>query len=185
MIYLHNFDFFVSEQTTLPEFATSDGNRIKELTKMISDYNTKKIDIENIYKTKDPTERLNLLKSKKYLKPVVGQPASMVFSNDLLKIWAEICEIKGKLEELDSQLKDNDAKLKSQNQMMRNQDPNVKKTTQNNINQIKGDLQNINDKKTSLNREINDKMNQANKKLLTFKKELELLKLKVNTQRKN
>jgi len=185
MIYLSNFDFFISEQTTLPEFATSDGNRMEELTKMISDYNTKKVDIQNIYKIKEPNKRLDLLKSKKYLKPVVGQPGNMVFSNDLLKIWAEICDIKDKIEELDLQIKDKDTKMRSENQMMRNQDPNVKKTTQNNINQIKGDLQNINDKKTSLNKEISDKMEQANKKLLALKKELDFLKLKVNTQRKN
>lgn len=179
MKYIDSFEFFINEQTKLPEFVTSDSNRIAELKKMIQDYNTKKLDIENIYKIKDPNQRIQKLKASKYLKPSVGQPNNVVFSNDLLKIWAEICELKNQLTDMDLEIKDKDIKLKAENQLMKNQDLNVKKTATNNIEQIKKDIQNLNDKRTLLNRQVVEKQNSANKKFNLLKKELELLNLKI------
>jgi hypothetical protein len=115
MKFLINYNKFILEKIFTPqpddvdESIVNKMNQVNQLDEWIKEYPTQKNKISQIFQNyKDETEKRGLL--KQFLKDST-QP-NLIFKNDLLGLWAEVCSLKRKLTDLDSTVKDKQENIK-------------------------------------------------------------------------
>jgi cell division protein FtsL len=175
---IKNFNQFCNEkfipQPDDSEVTASDKNFANEEEQLISNFNSYKVDLENIYKSYfDEKDLQNKLFNKGFLLQKTADPKKIKFKNKYLSKWARICGLKRKLEDLDKIIKGNLSDLE-----------NYKKTVSDNkgnetvIDDTQNKIENTNsriDKNSLKFKEIEQEVYDLDREL---KNEFELLKKK-------
>jgi len=165
-------------QTDPPEIA-SEINTFNKKGDMIKDFESKKMDLTNIYMTyKDEADLINRLFSKKFINKKTNNKKEIVFNNELLSIWAQSCEKRRRLNSIEKKLKS----LEEENTNIQGrikEDPQSSEFEQMSIDKNTETINDLRKKIDDLKREIMDDEREAKTKIEKLKKELSITKQKI------
>ena len=117
-------------------------NRLNDMESHIKEFNSKRVEIENIYITaKDETSLIDNLKARGYINPTTNK-SQMVFKNPLLGKYATICGLKKKISDLEKEQGEVDGSIKDKESQM-GANPSLKDTITQDIKTKKTDVENI------------------------------------------
>lgn len=138
-------DFFfekVSVVNTDSPSIISSANSLNDMEAHINEFNTKKVEIENIYKTaQDETSLIDNLKSRGYINPTTNK-SQMEFKNPLLGKYATVCDLKKKISDLEKEQGEVDNSIKDKQSQI-GPNPTAKDSLTKDIQTKKTDVENI------------------------------------------
>jgi len=117
-------------------------NKLNDMESHIKEFNSKRVEIENIYITaKDETSLIDNLKARGYINPTTNK-SQMQFKNPLLGKYASICDLKKKISDLEKEQGEVDSSIKDKESQM-GTNPSLKDSLTQDIKTKKTDVENI------------------------------------------
>jgi hypothetical protein len=185
MTKIKNFDNFINEvyqptQGDAPEVA-SQMNNFNSKEAMIKDFETHKVDVNNIYMTyKDEADLINKLAARKLIVKKTSNKKEIKFTNELLAIWAQSCEKRRDLKEIDDNIKKLEEDNINRQENIKN-NPSLKdsenesiKMNSDKITSKKTEIANLQKEILNLEKEAKDKLNKIKIDLSQSKKKIDL-----------
>jgi len=183
MRHLNLYNQFISEQTISPnksdeEMTVSKKNTANQYTDWINEFNQQKNQIASIFADKTLDDK----KRKERLRPFLKDenPKEMVFKNDLLKIWSEVCNLNRKITDLDSNIEKKKSEMDTEQKSMSTQDVDGKERVQQNVDLIKKMISNFELDRQGLEKEILKKEKEKDLKIKQYQTEFKKLKQEIN-----
>lgn len=164
-----SFDRYINEKYILdqndPPEITSQKRNFNDIENYIKEYNLKKVNLDNIYKTYiDEKDLLNKLKSQKILEGNPSNIKTIKFTNPLLSIHAQISRKMREISDIQKMIKSDEETI-----------DNKESTLRNNKEEVVGDA--LKDDITQVNTKISDKNEQIkklNSEMIILKKQIDL-----------
>jgi chromosome segregation ATPase len=120
----------------------SSANSLNDLESHIKEFNMKKVEIENIYKTaENETNLIDNLKSRGYINPTTNK-SQMEFKNPLLGKYASVCDLKKKVSDLEKEQGEVDNSIKDKESQI-GTNPTLKDSITQDIGTKRTDIENI------------------------------------------
>lgn len=117
-------------------------NNLNDMESHIKEFNSKKVEIENIYKTaQDETSLIDNLKARGYINPTTNK-SQMVFKNPLLGKYATVCDLKKKISDLEKEQGSVDDSIKDKQSQI-GSNPSLKDSITQDIDTKRTDVENI------------------------------------------
>jgi uncharacterized protein YoxC len=174
MKYLRQYDSFLNEDIFFP---TADDpvevknkmNSSNQLYKWVKEYPSKKNLIAQIFQNyKDENEKFSKLKP--FLKD--QNPKTLTFENDLLGLWAEVCELNRKISNIDKDITNKKEEISTEQSGMAGADKSSQDMMKQNIDLIQQKIGNSDIEKKSLEAQILSKNKEAQEKLKKYEEDL-------------
>lgn len=185
---LLNFENFVFEKYQLqqndsPEI-TSQKKSFNELENFITEYNNKKITLDNIYKTYiDDKDLLNKLKSQKFIEGTPSNYKSIEFTNPLLAIHAQISRKMREIADIQKIVKSDEETIKSKDSFTKDtQSAETKETLKDEISQTQEKISDNQEKIKKIDSEIMILKKQIDSQINKMKKQLVDSQSRINTE---
>jgi hypothetical protein len=174
MKYLKQYYFFLNEDIFFP--TPSDPVEVKnkmnsanQLDKWVKEYPTKKNQIAQIFQNyKDENEKFSKLKP--FLKD--PNPKTLIFENDLLGLWAEVCELNRKISDVDKDITKKKGEISTEQAGITGADQASQDRMKENIDLIQQKIGNSEIEKKSLEAQILSKNKESQEKLKKYGEDL-------------
>jgi len=183
MRYLSLYEKFITEQTIVPdkadpEMTVSKKNTANQYTDWLNEFNQQKNQIAAIFADKSLDDK----KRKERLKPFLQDenPKEMVFKNDLLKIWSDVCNLNRKITDLDTNIEKKKVEMDTEQKNAPAQDADGAKRVQQNVDLIKQMISNFELDRQGLEQEILKKEKEKDLKIKQYQTEFKKLKQEIN-----
>ena len=140
------FNTFLKEKVSVVNTDTpstiSSVNNLNDMESHIKEFNSKKVEIENIYKTaQDETSLIDNLKARGYINPTTNK-SQMEFKNPLLGKYATVCDLKKKISDLEKEQGSVDDSIKDKQSQI-GSNPSLKDSITQDIDTKRTDVENI------------------------------------------
>jgi len=172
MMKLKNYNEFLNEKIMATNTDTpavlNDINQVNDLEKHLQEFNSKKVDLENIYKTStDENNLLSVLKGRGFISPTTNKK-EMKFQNPILGKYAQVCDFKKQVDDLTKQMTSIDSKIKEKELQIKD-NPTQKSTIDIEIKTITTDKDNIKNRLNS----IKDESDRQEREVMEYFREME------------
>jgi len=153
---IRKFKDFISEKISVldvdkPSVATT-ANELNDLESHIKEFNSKKVDLENIYKLSvNEKDLINKLSARKFINPVSSK-SQMKFNNPLLGKYSRVCDLKKQISDLEKEQSEVDKSVKGKESEI-GSNPTMKDSLLNDIQSKKTDIERIKTKLQELKSE--------------------------------
>ena len=153
---IKKYKSFLSEKiavvnTDTPTVASA-ANNINQLEDNIKEFNNRRIELENIYKTSiDEKDLVSKLSARKFINPV-NTKSSMKFLNPLFTKYSGVCDLQKQIVDLEKEQSTIETTIKDKESNM-GKNPSSKDSILNDIQTKKTDIESIKKKLTSIKSE--------------------------------
>lgn len=171
------------QQNDPPEI-TSQKKSFNELENFITDYNNKKVTLDNIYKTYvDDKDLMNKLKSQGFLKGTPTDYKKIQFQNPLLDIHAQISRKMREIANIQDLIKSDEETIQNKETISKDVSGNdTKKTLDDDISQVQQKISDNQEKIKKLDSEIFILKKQIDSQINKMKKQLIDSQKRINTE---
>jgi len=153
---IKNFEKFINEKIAVVNSDTpsvaSAANTINQLEENIKEFNTRRIELENIYKTSiDEKDLVSKLSSRKFINPV-NTKSNMEFFNPLFAKYSRVCDLQKQMMDLEKEQSKIDTSIKETESQI-GQNPSSKDGFLKDIQSKKTDIERIKTKLSTIKSE--------------------------------
>ena len=143
---IKKFKDFISEKISVLDVdkpsVASTANKLNDLESQIKEFNTKKVDLENIYKLSiNEKDLVSKLSARKFINPVSSK-SQMEFNNPLLGKYSRVCDLKKQITDLEKEQSETDKSIKGKESEI-GPNPTMKDSLMDDIKGKKTDIDNI------------------------------------------
>jgi predicted nucleic acid-binding Zn-ribbon protein len=173
---IKKFKNFISEKISVLDVdkpsVASTANHLNDLESHIKEFNTKKVDLENIYKLSvNEKDIVRKLSARKFINPVSSK-SQMEFINPLLGKYARVCDLKKQISDLEKEQSEVDKSVKGKESEI-GSNPSMKDSLLNDIQSKKTDTERIKTKLQELRTESDRLERLTMKELQEIQKEIQ------------